>query len=55
MQLFNKNQVGGIKYITKRAETRTDNLMKPWMQFGQDLITKYNDGYVSDEQGRLGL
>ncbi|MFO7879406.1 MAG: C69 family dipeptidase [Bacteroidales bacterium] len=50
--LLNKNKNAGIEYMTKLAETRTENLMKRWIQLGQDLITKYNDGYVKDEQRR---
>jgi len=50
--LLNKNKSAGIEYMTKLAETRTENLMKRWIQLGQELITKYNDGYVKDEQGR---
>ena len=27
-------------------------VMRKWKQLGEDLLTKYNDGYVKDEKGR---
>lgn len=50
--LLDKNKTDGMEYMTKLAETRTDNLMNRWIQLGEFLITKYNDGYVKNDDGR---
>ena len=39
-------------YLTTYCSAHAENVVKEWIQLGENLITKYNDGYVKDENGR---
>ena len=39
-------------YLTNYCNSHTDNVVKRWIDLGEHLITKYNDGYVKDENGK---
>ncbi len=39
-------------YLTNYCISHAENVVKRWRQLGEFLITKYNDGYVKDENGR---
>jgi hypothetical protein len=39
-------------YLTNYCNSHTDNVVKRRIDLGEHLITKYNDGYVKDENGK---
>jgi dipeptidase len=41
-----------VDYLTNYSVTQGENVVKRWIELGEFLITKYNDGYVKDENGR---
>ena len=38
-------------FLTAYSNSQTDTVHQKWLQLGQDLLTKYNDGYVKDANG----
>jgi dipeptidase len=40
------------EFLANYAVHETNKLMKLWIALGEHLITKYNDGYVKDKNGR---
>ena len=38
-------------YLTNYCNSYADNVVKRWIELGEHLITKYNDGYVKDKNG----
>ena len=40
-------------YLTNYCVSNGENVVKKWRALGEKLITKYNDGYVKDEKGRV--
>ena len=40
------------KYLTDYSVTQGEQTVQRWKQLGEELLTKYNDGYVKDEKGR---
>ena len=51
LELYNTNQELMGRYLTDYCTMRAELVHKRWRQLGEDLITKYNDGYVKNEQG----
>ncbi len=48
-----KTDPGLVKrYLTNYSVSQGDMVVKRWIELGEYLITKYNDGYVKDEKGR---
>jgi dipeptidase len=41
-----------VGYLTNYSVSLGDMVVKRWIELGEFLITKYNDGYVKDERGR---
>jgi len=41
-----------VEYLTNYSVMQGENVVKRWIELGEFLITKYNDGYVKDENGR---
>ena len=41
-----------VQYLTNYSVTQGDMVVKRWVELGEFLVTKYNDGYVKDERGR---
>ena len=39
-------------YLTTYCSSHSEYVIKEWIKLGESLITKYNDGYVKDENGR---
>ncbi len=39
-------------YLTHFSVAQAEAVCARWKQLGEDLLTKYNDGYVKDENGR---
>jgi len=40
------------QFLTTYSVSQGEMVMRKWKQLGEDLLTKYNDGYVKDEKGR---
>jgi dipeptidase len=40
-----------IRYLTDYSVTQAEMVAERWRQLGAYLITKYNDGYIKDEEG----
>ena len=40
------------RYLTDYCVSHGELVVRRWRQLGEHLLTKYNDGYVKDEQGR---
>ncbi len=41
-----------ISFLTDYSVSHGEAVVKRWKELGEDLIRKYNDGYVQDERGR---
>jgi dipeptidase len=40
------------RYLTHYSVTHAEQVVTRWRELGEHLITKYNDGYVKDEDGQ---
>lgn len=40
------------KYLTDYSVAQGEQTVQRWIQLGEELLTKYNDGYVKNERGR---
>ena len=52
LQLFKSNPNLMKRYLTDYSVTHAESVVKRWRELGEYLITKYNDGYVQDEDSR---
>lgn len=52
LQLFKSNPDLMKRYLTDYSVTHAELVVKRWRELGEYLITKYNDGYVQDENSR---
>ena len=50
--LLKKNPQLAREYLTGYSVQQAETMVERWRKLGQDLIVKYNDGYVKDEQGK---
>jgi dipeptidase len=41
-----------IRYLTDYSISHGEMVVKKWRELGEHLLTKYNDGYIKDEDGR---
>lgn len=41
-----------VQYLTNYSVSQGEQVVKHWIELGEFLLTKYNDGYVKDDQGR---
>ncbi|BDD01784.1 dipeptidase [Persicobacter psychrovividus] len=48
-----KNKKGAIEMMTDYTNNTAESVVADWIDLGQFLIMKYNDGYVKDEQNRI--
>lgn len=46
----NKKQL--VRYLTNYSVTNAEMVVSRWRKLGEDLMVKYNDGYVKDEKGK---
>lgn len=49
--LYEKNPELVKQFLTTYSVSQGEMVMRKWKQLGEDLLTKYNDGYVKDEKG----
>ena len=52
VELYNTNPEIMKHYLTNFCNGHAEYVIKRWIELGENLITKYNDGYVKDENGR---
>jgi len=41
-----------VRYLTDYSVTHAERVVDRWRELGEGLLTKYNDGYVKDAEGR---
>ncbi len=51
VQLAQSNPELCARYLTDYSVTHAEQVVRRWRQLGEQLIAKYNDGYVQDAQG----
>ena len=52
LELHDKDPSLLVQYLTNYSVSQGDLVVKRWIELGEYLISKYNDGYVKDERGR---
>jgi dipeptidase len=52
LELYNTNPELLTSYLTNYSVSQGEEVVKQWIELGEFLLTKYNDGYVKDENGR---
>ncbi len=52
LELYKKDPALMIHYLTNYSVSQGGLVVDRWRELGEHLITKYNDGYVQDENGR---
>ena len=52
LELYKKDADLLVQYLTDYSINQGDMVFKRWIELGEYLLTKYNDGYVKDENGR---
>jgi len=53
MELKKKSPEEMHKYLTDYTDKTGNDLVNTWIKLGESLITKYNDGFVKDRQGKV--
>jgi len=51
-ELYKTNPKLLVQFLTGYSVSQGEMVVKRWIKLGESLITKYNDGYVKDENGR---
>jgi len=51
-ELLDKDAELMVRFLTNYSVSQGDMVVKRWIELGEHLIGKYNDGYVKDENGR---
>ena len=52
VELHKTNPDMVVRYLTTYWNAHAEYVIKEWIKLGENLICKYNDGYVKDENGR---
>ncbi|MFW6140514.1 MAG: dipeptidase [Acidobacteriota bacterium] len=52
LELYTTNPDLLTSYLTNYSVSQGEAVVKQWVELGEFLLTKYNDGYVKDENGR---
>ena len=52
IELLDKDPELMVRFLTNYSVSQGDMVVKRWIELGEHLICKYNDGYVKDENGR---
>ncbi len=51
LELYKSDPQQAAAYLTEYSVTNGEHVVNRWRQLGEHLITKYNDGYMKDEEG----
>ena len=52
VEMLDKDKDLLVRYLTNYSVTQGDMVVKRWIELGEFLVCKYNDGYVKDQNGR---
>ena len=52
LELLKNDPVLMEHYLTNYCNSHAEYVFNQWIDLGENLICKYNDGYVKDENGR---
>jgi len=52
LELFKSNPQLLTQFLTDYSVSHGEKVIQRWRELGEHLLTKYNDGYVKDENGR---
>lgn len=52
LDLLKNDPVLAVRYLTDYSVSRGEATVRRWRQLGEELMTRYNDGYVQDGNGR---
>jgi dipeptidase len=52
LELYRTDPKLVVQYLTNYSVSGGEQVVKRWIELGESLLTKYNDGYVKDAQGR---
>ncbi|MCK4236045.1 MAG: C69 family dipeptidase [Candidatus Krumholzibacteria bacterium] len=52
IELYKEDPEFLTRYLNDYSVSRAEQVVKRWRGLGEHLITRYNDGYVQDENGR---
>ncbi|NOZ94214.1 MAG: dipeptidase [Acidobacteria bacterium] len=52
LDLLKNDPVLAVRYLTGYSVNRGEATVRRWRQLGEELMTRYNDGYVQDAKGR---
>ena len=52
LQLYKTNPELMIRYLTNYSVTQGEMVVDRWRRLGEELLCKYNDGYIKDEKGK---
>jgi dipeptidase len=51
LQLYKKDSARMARYLNDHSMIQAEKIVQRWRELGEDLIVKYLDGYVKDENG----
>ena len=52
LELHQTDKAMMVEFLTNYSVSQGERVVKRWIELGEHLLTKYNDGYVKDEKGR---
>lgn len=52
LELYETDPELMVQYLTTYSVSQGERVVKRWIELGEQLLTKYNDGYIKDESGR---
>ncbi len=52
LELYKKDPEFAVKFLTQYSVSAGNRVLDRWIKLWEELVTKYNDGYVKDEKGR---
>ncbi|MBN2207111.1 MAG: C69 family dipeptidase [Candidatus Aminicenantes bacterium] len=52
LEILKKDPELMVQYLTNYSVGQGELVVKRWVELGEHLVTKYNDGYVKDDKGR---
>jgi len=52
--LLEMNPDLAVEYLTNYSVENGEQVVEKWKELGEYLMTKYNDGYVKDNSGKVG-
>jgi dipeptidase len=52
LELYRTDPELAVGYLTNYSVSLGEQVVRRWRRLGEDLMVKYNDGYIKDENGR---